>query len=49
MFYNSSDEYNLFMDPLGFELGAKLVLLICLGGPSGLFGAVCLQNLHKIL
>ena len=32
------NEYNLFMDPFGFELGAKLVLPVCLDGPSGWFG-----------
>ena len=26
------------MDPFGFELGAKLVLPVCLGGPSGSLG-----------
>ena len=28
------------MDPFGFELGAKLVLPVCLGGPSGSFGLI---------
>ena len=34
------NEYNLFMDPFGFELGAKLVRPVCLDGPSNLFGLI---------